>query len=422
MHKPRVVILGAGFGGTYTLINLMRRLRPSEAQVTVINRTNYFLFTPLLHEVATGSLAHHNVVESLRSIMRPYATDLMVAEILKVETARKVVLTSTGEVPYDILVVATGSKTNFYGTPGAEEHSFVLKNLYDAIKLRNRIIDCVEKSTTTEDPVERKRLLNFVIVGAGATGVELAAEIADWFFDTFKKFYKHKIDCADISIHLSTDGSAVLPQFHPNLRARSAYILKKKGVNLHFAARAVQIEEKRVVFADGSEIETDTVIWAAGVTPENLPTDVDFVRDSRQRIIVNASLQVQDHPEIFALGDIASFTQRDQTLPMLAQVAVSEAEVVAQNVARSVRNLRRSLRHLRALPLAKFKYKRRGDLVSLGTWQAVADIFGTRWSGPLAWFIWRTVYLMKFSSWSKRIRIAVDWTIDIFYPRDITKA
>ncbi|MEK7185091.1 MAG: FAD-dependent oxidoreductase, partial [Patescibacteria group bacterium] len=300
----------------------------------------------------------------------------------------------------------------------------------DAIKLRNRIIDCVEKSTTVEDSVERKRLLNFVIVGAGATGVELAAEIADWFFDTFKKFYKHKINCSDISIHLSTDGTHVLPQFHPSLRARSAYILKKKGVQLHFAARAVQIKEKRVIFADGSDIETDTVIWAAGVTPENLPADVEFARDSRKRIIVNASLQVENHPEIFALGDIASFTQAvvqtdaqfGQPLPMLAQVAVSEAEIVAQNVARSVRNLRRNLRDLRALPLAKFKYRRRGDLVSLGTWQAVADIFGTRWSGPLAWFIWRTVYLMKFSSWSKKIRIAVDWTIDIFYPRDITKA
>ena len=146
---PHVVILGAGFGGTYTLINLMHRLRRGQAKVTIINRTNYFLFTPLLHEVATGALAHHNVVESLRSIMRPFDADLMVGEIKNIDTARKIVATDMGEVPYDILVIATGSKTNFYGTPGAEEHTLVLKNLYDAIKLRNTIINSIEKSTIT---------------------------------------------------------------------------------------------------------------------------------------------------------------------------------------------------------------------------------------------------------------------------------
>ena len=399
----------------------MHRLRRGQAKVTIINRTNYFLFTPLLHEVATGALAHHNVVESLRSIMRPFDADLMVGEIKNIDTARKIVATDMGEVPYDILVIATGSKTNFYGTPGAEEHTLVLKNLYDAIKLRNTIINSIEKSTITSDLVERKRLLNFVIIGAGATGVELAAEMADWFFDTFKKFYKDKVDCRDISVHLSTDGLNVLPQFHPSLRARAALILAEKGIHLHFQSKAVRIEEKKVIFADDSEIETDTIIWAAGVTPENLVTDVELKRDARNRIIVDGHMRVMDHQNIFALGDIASYTPSQsnqpaetaaQPLPMLAQVAVSEAKVVAENIWRTIKNR----------PLVTLKYRSRGDLVSLGTWQAVADIFGTRWSGPLAWFIWRTVYLMKFSSWSKRIRIAVDWTIDIFYPRDITKA
>jgi len=426
-HKPHIVILGAGFGGVYTLLNLARRLRPGEAKITIINRHNYFLFTPLLHEAATGGLAHHNVVESLRAIIEKYKVELVVGEIEKIETAQKIVRTSICLVPYDKLIIATGSTTNFYNVPGAEENTLVLKDLYGAIKLRNAVITAVENSVHAHDPAERRRLLNFVIIGGGATGVELSAEMAQWFFSTFKRFYSHafkghgmgygtgdqNIRKNGIAIHLATQGDEILNQFHPRLRAGATKILKEKNVELHFRSRAIKVEPGKVFFEDGSVFEVATIIWVAGVRPICPPSDISFKRDKHGRLAVDRSLKLVDQPDIFALGDVASIElETGENVPMLAQVAVIQAKILAKNVLNSIRGR----------PFVRYKYRKLGDLLSLGHWQAVADILGTRWSGPLAWFIWRTVYLNKYLSCSKKLRVAIDWTIDLFYPRDITKA
>lgn len=417
ISRPRVVILGAGFGGIYTLLNLFRILGRRSADITIINRTNYFLFTPLLHEVATGGIAHHNVVESLRALIAKSGAKLHVASVEKINTAAKTVQTSAGVFPYDFLVTALGAKTNFYGIPGAEEHSLVLKDLYDAIKMRNAVIEACEMATNMPTCEARKKLLTFTVIGGGATGVELAAEMADLLFDTVRTFYRGVIEAREITIHLATAGDSLLPQFHPSLRARAERALVSKGVRVEYKKQAIRVEKNRVVYADGSSVESGTIVWVAGVMPEIVPADVSLPLDARGRIIVNEFLQVKGHETVFALGDIASREQSQgkappAALPMLAQVAVAEAAVVAANIAALIR----------LQPLRPFYYTSRGELVSVGSWHAVANIFGTRWSGALAWFIWRTVYLFKFPSWSKKIKVAFDWTIDMFYPRDITKA
>ncbi len=406
--KPRVVILGAGFGGVYTLLNIYRTYG-REVDVTIINRTNYFLFTPMLHEVATGGLAHHNVVEALRYIIADLGAKLHVASIKSVHTHEKIVQTDAGPVPYDILVIALGAKTNFYNIPGAEEHTLVLKNLYDAIKIRNTIIEACEKAVTITDPAKRAAMLSFAVIGGGATGVELAAEMADLLFETVQKFYRGVINCKEISINLSTTDAALITQFPKSLQEYAEKTLKEKGVHVHLKKQAVRVEPGKVVCADGTYIHASTIIWVAGVTPETIVSDVPLPLDNRNRIVVNAGLQVVGHDNIFALGDVAA---QEKPLPMLAQVAVSQARVVAANIINTIRKR----------PLRAFHYKSKGSLVSLGSWHAVAEISGTRWSGAFAWFVWRTVYLMKFLSWSKKIKVAFDWTIDIFYPRDITKA
>lgn len=415
--KPRIVILGAGFGGVYTLLNLCKIYGRTDADITIINRTNYFLFTPLLHEVATGALAHHSVVESLRAIIAKSGARLHVATVQKVQTAEKIVHTDAGSFSYDVLVVALGATTNFYGIPGAAEHTLVLKDLYDAIKLRNAVIEACEQATNTTDCDARKQLLTFTVIGGGATGVELAAEMADLLFETVHKFYRGVVNTREITIHLATAGDSLLPQFHPALRKRAERALISKGVRVEYKKQATKVEKNRVTFADGSSVQSGTIVWVAGVMPEIVSTDVSLPLDARGRIIVENTLQVRGHNNIFALGDIASREQSQgkappAALPMLAQVAVAEARVVADNVAAFVRGQ----------TLRPFYYKSRGELVSVGSWHAVANILGTRWSGALAWFMWRTVYLFKFPSWSKKIKVAFDWTIDIFYPRDITKA
>ncbi len=418
--KPRIVILGAGFGGIYTFLNIRKRLSARKVDITIINHTNYFLFTPLLHEVATGGLAHHQVVESLRSIIWKPGATLHVAEVKNINTANKTVETSVATIPYDILVVATGASTAFYNIPGAVENTFVLKNLHDAIKIRNRLITAFEKAVETKDLAERKRLLTFVLAGGGATGVELAAEMADLFFDTLRKFFCGQVSGDEISIYLVAGDTELLKVFHPKVRARAMKILTRIGVKVVIGLRVKAVDGDGVTLSDDSRIDSEHVFWMAGVGPNVPASDKPFMKDPRAgRIIVDKNLKAVGHDNVFALGDVA--TIENESIPMLAQAAVQAAEIAAANVVSEALAICRG-RALQPGKLKAFRFKSKGDLLSLGQWQAVGHIFNILWEGPLAWFIWRVVYITKFASWPKRIKIAVDWAIDIFYPRDITKA
>ena len=422
--KPKVVILGAGFGGIYTFLNIRKQLPASKVDVTIINQTNYFLFTPLLHEVATGGLAHHQVVESIRSITYKKGATLHMAEIVKVDTANKQVQTSVGVVSYDILVIATGASTAFYNIPGSAENSLVLKNLHDAIKMRNRFISAFEQAVETKDLAERKRLLTFVLVGGGATGVELAAEMTELFYDTFKKFFCGQISRDEIKVHLVAGGPELVGNFHKEIREQAKKILINNGVNIVFNLRVKEVDDDGVTLSDGSRLDSEHVLWLAGVKPNVPASDVPFATDKNGRIIVDRNLRMVSSngiSNIYALGDVASFA--DENLPMHAQMAIQAAPVAAENIVRQIRSEFFGCKPGRAGQRYRvFKYKPVGDLMSLGQWQAVGYFLDTLWTGPLAWFIWRAVYLFKFASWPKRIKIAVDWTIDAFYPRDITKA
>lgn len=411
-NKPHIVILGAGFGGIYTFFHVRKYLNPDLADITIINKTNYFLFTPLLHEVATGGLAHHQIVESVREITYKRGADVHVGEVKNIDTKNKTITTDNGVIGYDYLVIATGATTEFYGIPGAEEHSYVLKTLHDAIGIRNKIIDTFEKAVDVADPVERKKLLTFVLVGGGASGVELAAEVSEYFHDAFQKFLCGKIKADEVSIHIIAGEPNLLHVFTPGMQKRARMILERVGVKVHTGVRVTAVDESGVVLADGSKIESKFIMWLAGVRPNVPPTDVMLSNaKSRGRIVVDRALKVIGQDYIYALGDVATF--EDEFLPTHAQVAVQEAPVVARNVVGEIKGWKSQRR---------FVYQPVGDLVSLGRWQALGHIGGILWTGPLAWFIWRMVYLFKFASWPKRLKIAVDWAVDIFYPRDTTRA
>lgn len=413
--KPRIVVLGAGFGGLYTVQHLLAQLPTDAAEITLINQTNYFLFTPMLHEVATGGVGHHQVVESIREIFHTQPVKVLVTEVKEVDLEKQTVVTKNGGIKFDYLVIALGSTTNFYNVPGAEAHTITLKNLRDAISLRNRLIDMFEKASITKDLLKRQALLSFGIVGGGPTGVELVAEMAELFWDNIIKMYPGVFAQNEIKLYLFSQAPELLSVFHQSLREEALQVLKNRGVDVHLATTITEVTKDGVILQGGTVIPMETIIWAAGTMP-NTPTFSGKVEvDTGNRIRVDQYLNVVGEQNVFALGDVASLIdlQTSKPIPMLAQVAVAQAKIVATNITARIKGDQ---------ALRPYIYRLKGSLVSLGQWNAVAEVFGYRFSGRFAWYLWRTVYLFKFISWEKRFKIALDWTVGIFSLRDITRA
>ncbi|HMR01475.1 MAG TPA: NAD(P)/FAD-dependent oxidoreductase, partial [Candidatus Gracilibacteria bacterium] len=303
--------------------------------------------------------------------------------------------------------------TNFYDIPGAKENAFTIKSLGEAIKLRNYFIDYFEKASKVKDAKERKKLLSFAIVGGGATGVEVAGEASDFFYKTFCKYYCQDIEAGDVNLYIINRGPELLPQFNPYLRKKALQALTKKKVQIKLNSGVTSIEKDHIRLSSGETLPVNNVIWTAGVKANPPKINQEIATDSSRRLKVNQHLQIKDHPHIFALGDVASYEhQSGKPLPMLAQVAVQQAKTVADNIAASIQQK----------PLKSFKYHSKGELVSIGQWGALGHTLGVNWSGPIAWWLWRTVYLFKFISSSKKIKIAIDWTVNLFHHRDITRA
>ena len=326
MNKvPQVVIVGGGFGGTYTARYLMSAVRRGEIKVTLINRTNYFLFTPLLHEVATGGLSPTATAEPLREIFSGSGVTIRESEVSGVDPARKVVSTDDGEVPHDYLVVSAGAETNFYGIPGAALHSLVLKNLADAVKIRDRVVESFEQAVTLE-PSERAKKLSFVVVGGGATGVELVTELAELIHDTLCPYYGSKgKTCHAATITLVSSDQDLLAVFPPRMRATAKAVLKRKGINLRLGVKVTEVTVEEIKFSDGSSLPASVVFWTAGVKPSPLGLP-EAERHPNGRIIIDEYLRAKGVENIFVIGDLAA------PLPMLAQVAVEQARVLAGNI------------------------------------------------------------------------------------------
>ncbi len=428
MLKPHVVILGAGFGGTYVAKKLAKYVKKAVIDVTIVNKTNYFLFTPLLHEVATGSLSPTSVAEPLREVFVGTGIELCQGTVQSIDLGEhRVHITGVGggsrhTLPYDYLVIATGAETNYYGISGAEKYTLPLKDLSDAVRIRTHIIDCFEEAIMCEDPEERTRLLTFVVVGGGPTGVEVAGELAEFVHEIIERYHGRSESCPyeEVKVILLNDSEEILQHYPPPLRSIASKRLIKQCIDvrkgcsvINVTSHAISVVEKSMIgVANSNEvvnIQTSTVIWAAGVKPMML----DFVGGTNNigRISIDEYHRVNSDERTFALGDIAG------SLPMLAQVAVGQADMVAHNIIASIRQKK----------LKVFNYKSKGSLVSIGKWFAIGMVSIVGMSemrhihGRFAWWIWRTIYLSKFASFKKQIRIVFEWTLQLFFPRDITK-
>ena len=412
MDQKNIVILGAGFGGVYALKRLHKRFHKNKnVHITIVNSRNYFLFTPLLHEVVTGSLWPENVVEPLRNMFSGCSIEIVTGEVLGVSLERKTVKTTFKEVPYDYLICGLGAKTDFRNIPGASDYSYVLKTLEDAVDLKNHFIDLFEEASHTLDEAKQKELLSFYVVGGGPTGVELIAEMSEFFYETFAKFYDVRL-IKNVRMVLLQKGDVLLNYFPPSLQKKSVNTLRKKHIDVRFGVSVVRVGNRNIETSEGV-FPTQTVIWTAGVKPFSISFDKDVKKDECGRLVVNKHLQLIANPFVYALGDMASLTQKSDKvpLPMLAQVAVREGTFVGEHIARTI--YRKSSN--------EFNYKHSGDLVSLGQWMAIGKIKGVAFSGRFAWWLWRNTYLFKLISWQKRFQVALDWTIDLFTPRDISE-
>jgi NADH dehydrogenase len=411
-----VVIVGGGFGGLHLVRHLERSLKRGEAEVTLVDRSNFSLFTPLLYQVATGELPPHAVAYPLRVPLAKAGFRFLRTEVEAIDVEKKTVRTADGEIAYDHIVIAPGSVTNDFGIPGVREHALVLKWLEDGRAVRHRILSTFEDAALLPDATQRRELLSFAIVGAGPVGVELAASMRDLMDHTMRGIYPSIDVHHEPSITLIDGADRVVPAMDPRLSAIAQRRLEQLRVRIMLRTLVSEVGESSLRTKDGMTLIANTVIWAGGVKTNPIVAACDLPHASDGRLVVDTSLRAGGRDDVIALGDAAHFEQEGKPLPMLAQVAVLQAPTAAANIARLVRGE----------PPQSYVHKRKGDLVALGRTSAAAEFarpFHIVLSGLPAWTVWRTNYLMQLVGARNRGTLLVEWLLSYFSRRivaDIT--
>jgi NADH:ubiquinone reductase (H+-translocating) len=411
----RVVVLGGGFSGVATAEHLERAFGPDPSvELTLISDTNALLFTPMLAEVATSSLEPTHISSPLRTSLR--RTDVVRGRAAGIDVeGRRVLLESDGgiveEVSYDHLVLALGSVSNYLGMDNLREHSFDFKTLSDAIRIRNHAIGVFEHADREPDTEVRRRLLTFVVAGGGFAGAELAGGLND-FVRGMLAFYPN-IPSEELRIVVIHSRQRILPELSESLAEYALEHMRERGVTFVLGSRVADARKGMVVLDSGEEIRTETLVWTAGTTPSPLLRDLPVEHDGRGAVKVDENLTVPGHAGLWAAGDCAAVTdaKTGRRCPPTAQFALREAHTLARNVHASVRGR----------PLEAFHHAGLGTLCVVGHHTACAEIKGLRFSGLLAWMMWRAIYLAKLPGLERKVRVFFDWSIELFFPRDIVQ-
>jgi NADH dehydrogenase len=393
-RRPRVVVVGGGFGG----LAAARALGRAPVEVIVVDRRNYHLFQPLLYQVATAVLSPGDIASPIRWILRRQANArVLLGEVTAIDPDRREVVLRDRRLAYDYLILAAGAAYSYFGHDEWSDRAPGLKTLEDALDIRHRVLVAFERAEHEPDPAVVRRLLTFAVVGGGATGVELAGALAELARHTLRTDFR-RIDPGAARIVLLEAGPDVLPAFPPRLRASARRALARLGVEVRTGA-AVKAVTDDGVMVDGERLEAATVLWAAGVTASPLGRSLGAPLDRAGRVVVRADLTVPGRPEIFVVGDLAAFTQDGRPLPGVAPVAIQQARHAARNVRRA----------LEGRPYEPFRYHDPGMLATVGRSAAVADFGWLRLTGRVAWLTWLFVHILKLTGFRNRLLVLLQW-------------
>ena len=393
--RPTVVILGGGFGG----LNAAAALRRAPVDVVLVDRKNHHLFQPLLYQVATAGLSPADIAEPIRRVLRGQENArVLLAEVTGIDVANRRVRLDEGELPYDYLVVACGATHSWFGHDAWAEHAMGLKTLEDALEIRRRALMAFEEAERTDDPARRARLLTFVVVGAGPTGVELAGALAEIARRTLAKDFR-AIDPTQAKVYLLEAGDRVLSTFDPALQAKALRSLASLGVTVRLGAKVTRIDEGVVELGD-ERIPAETVLWAAGVQASPLARDLGAPLDRAGRVKVAQDLTVPDHPEVFVVGDMAAVTDANGVaVPGVAQGAIQGGRLAAENILRAMRGEARE-------PL---RYKDLGMMATIGRAHAIVQLPGMKFAGVLAWLVWAFLHIALLIGFDNRLIVMIEW-------------
>jgi NADH:ubiquinone reductase (H+-translocating) len=414
-RNQRIVVVGGGYVGMYAALRLQKRLRRGEADITVIDPQPHMTYQPFLPEAAAGSIEPRHVVVPLRKVLKK--CHHLTGRVTKIDHSQREVTAelAAGNVTtigYDVLIVAPGSVARTLPVPGLAEVGISFKSVGEAIYLRNHVLSRLDAAATTLDPALRRRLLTFLVVGGGYAGIEALAELAD--MARYASRYYENIHREDIRWVLVEAANRIMPEVGPKMGRYTVERLLDADIEVNLETRVNSMVGGHVELDDGQSFDADTIIWTAGVKPNPMLDDTDLPRDARGRVECGAELQVDGMPGVFCAGDCASVPDLSKDDPDAktspsAQHAVRQAKVLADNV----------VAHLRGKEMKQYRHNYAGSVASLGLYKGVAEIYGIKLRGIVAWFMHRTYHVSRMPTWNRRIRIVFDWTGALFLGREV---
>lgn len=399
-EKTRVVIVGAGFGG----LAAAKALAGAPVEVLLLDRHNYHTFLPLLYQVAAAEVDPSQIGFPIRTILRPLdIVDFLMAEVERVDLEGETVITRQGAVAYDYLILATGSEARFFDIPGAREQAFTMKSMTDGIDLRNHMLSKFEEASRERDAARRRRLLTFVVIGGGPSGVEYAGALMELIAGPLARDYPH-LGSDEARVVLVEAAPSLLGTMPSALGDYAAQRLRQMGVEVLLQTAVAGVTADEVRLADGSAIATETAVWTAGVGGEGIAARSGLPARPNNTIPVQPTLQMQGEPNVYVVGDLAAFEENGRFLPMVAQVAMQQGAAAAANIQRQIAGE----------ALLEFRYNDKGSMAVIGRNAAVAHIAGRAFTGFVAWLVWLLVHIMQLVGYRNRLLVLVNWAWSYF--------
>lgn len=405
----KVGILGGGFAGLYAVFQIKKDLGP-QAEITLFDKNNYLLYTPMLHEMATGTVNPRHVVVPIRKVVNPLQVHIRCEEVTLVDLEEKAFETISGRFTFDYLVLATGSESNFYDLPGVEEHSLTFKVIMDATRIRNQMISILERGALEKNPDCRRKILTINVAGGGCTGVELVAEIAQFVHVILNKDYP-EIERSEVTINLIEATGKILSSFPEYLARVALERLRMMGIEVLLDAPIQWVNQNCIGISNGKTIPKGILIWAGGVKARHLPLRPEVKRDLSKRILVDGHLEIPGYPGIYAIGDASRIGESKDALPSTASVAVQEARYISRHLRMRIQKTE----------IAPFQFHYRGDMASLGFMSGVCEVYGWQFKGFMAWMIWKLFKLAMLPRYKNRFQILADWLITAIFKRDTSR-